>query len=120
MTPTPILIVTGPPASGKSDLARRLADALRLPRISRDAFKERLFDTLGWADRAWSKRLGATSYELLWLALEHNLAASTPTLVESNFRGEGPTARFRALAAKYPLIAHQVNCATDGPTLLRR
>ncbi len=120
MPPTPLLIVTGPPASGKTALARRLARDLHLPLISRDTFKEKLFDTLGWDDRQRSKELGAASYEILWLALEINLAAGVTTVVESNFRGDLPIKHFRALAAAYPFTAYQVNCVTDGPTLLQR
>jgi len=47
MPPTPLIIVIGPPASGKTALAHHLAADLRLPLLSRDDFKERLFDTLG-------------------------------------------------------------------------
>jgi SAM-dependent methyltransferase/predicted kinase len=43
----PFVIVSGPPASGKSHLARHLGDELRLPVISKDAIKERLMDRLG-------------------------------------------------------------------------
>jgi catechol 2,3-dioxygenase-like lactoylglutathione lyase family enzyme/predicted kinase len=119
-TPTPLIIVTGPPASGKTALARRLADELRLPRLSRDDLKERLFDTLGWDDREWSKRLGAASYELVWQILESHLAAGSPLLVESNFRGTLPTERFRELGRRHPFTPHQVNCVADGATLVER
>lgn len=120
MPPTPLLIVTGPPASGKTALARRLADDLHLPLFSRDAFKEKLFDTLGWGDRERSKELGAASYEILWLALANNLAAGIATVVESNFRGDRSLAHFQRLAATHPFIAYQVNCVADGQILLQR
>ena len=133
MPPTPLLIVGGPPASGKTTLARRLAADLRLPLLSRDDYKERLFDTLGtgWptattapnhdaTDRAWSRWLGGASYELLWGALETQLAAGVATIVESNFPGQRATGRFRDLAARHPFIARQINCVADGATLLRR
>jgi predicted kinase len=56
--PTPIVVVCGPPASGKTTLARAIADDLRLPLLSKDAVKEVLFDALGSGDRAWSLRVG--------------------------------------------------------------
>jgi predicted kinase len=84
--PTPLLIVvTGPPGSGKTTLARRLATDLALPLIARDDLKECLYDTLGWSDRAWSRRLGHASYVLLYHVAGQLLATGRPLLIESNF-----------------------------------
>lgn len=120
MPPTPLLIVTGPPASGKTTLARRLARDLHLPLLSRDDFKEKLFDTLGWEDRQRSKELGAASYAILWQMLESNLAAGITTIVERNFRSEFAVAELQRLAVTHPFIAHQINCYAEGPTLVQR
>jgi predicted kinase len=120
MSATPLVIVTGPPASGKTGLAERLARDLGLPRISRDAYKERLFDTLGWGDRDWDKRLGAASYAIVWQALEGHLALGLPVLVESNFRGEWPTHALEALRRRHPFTPIQVACVADSAVLVRR
>ena len=53
MAATPLIIILGPPATGKTTLGRRLAADLRLPFLGRDDFKERLFDRLGCRDREW-------------------------------------------------------------------
>jgi predicted kinase len=54
-----LILVTGPPASGKTTLAQPLARQLGVPLLGKDTVKEALFDTLGTGDRAWSRRLGA-------------------------------------------------------------
>jgi hypothetical protein len=59
-TPT-VIVVSGPPAVGKSTIARGLATRLTLPLLSRDAIKEALVDTLGYGDRLQSKRFGAAA-----------------------------------------------------------
>jgi predicted kinase len=76
-----LVLVTGPPASGKTTLARPLAHHLGLPLLGKDPIKEALFDTLGTGDRAWSRRLGAASYAVL-LALAGELPAA---VVDANF-----------------------------------
>jgi predicted ATPase len=76
-----LVLVTGPPASGKTTLARPLADHLGLPLLGKDTIKEALFDTLGTGDRAWSRRLGGASYAVL-LALVRDIPAA---VVDANF-----------------------------------
>ena len=91
--PLPLLIVvTGPPASGKTTLSRRIANDLHLPLISRDGIKEILFDGLGWSDREWSKRLGKVSYELTYYFVQLHIASGQPVIVESNFTEQAVTA----------------------------
>jgi predicted ATPase len=44
---TTLVLVTGPPGSGKTTLAVPLARRLELPLIAKDTIKEALFDALG-------------------------------------------------------------------------
>jgi predicted kinase len=76
-----LVLVTGPPASGKTTLAQPLARQLGLPLLGKDTIKEALFDALGSGDRAWSRRLGAASYAVL-LELARELPAA---VLDANF-----------------------------------
>jgi predicted kinase len=88
----PLVIVGGAPASGKSTLAKLLAQELRLPLLARDTLKEGLMDSLGSPSRARSRELGAASYALLFLVLDLVLDAGVGAIVESNFsRGRSET-----------------------------
>ena len=107
-----------PPGTGKTTLAQRLAEDLRLPLISKDRIKEILFDTLGWSDREWSRKLGAATMELLYSYMEIELAAGRSFVVECNFRPEHATARFLQLKERYGYEPFQVQCCTEGEVLL--
>ena len=55
------IVVSGLPGSGKTTLARRLADALALPLIDKDDILEQLFDSKGVGDAAWRRALSRES-----------------------------------------------------------
>lgn len=114
-----VIIVSGPPASGKSSLARQFAQELKLPLLYKDGIKENLFDSLGWQDRAWSRKLGQATYRLLYYFIEAQLAAGQSLIVESNFSPEA-TAKFRELQEKYPFRPFQVLCRAEGSVLVAR
>lgn len=120
MTRPTLVIVSGLPASGKTTLARQLAGDLRLPLIGRDDIKERLFDSLGWSDREWSKQLGRASWNLLWWAVETQLAAGASSIVESNFDPALDSQRVAAFQHRYHCRAVQIHCHAEGSVLVER
>ena len=78
--PRPVaLVITGPPASGKTTVGRQLAARLQIPFLGKDLFKETLFDSLGWQDRDWSRRLGGASMALLFRVAAALLNATRAT-----------------------------------------
>ena len=79
-----IVLVSGPPASGKTTIARPLAEALGFALLTKDDIKESLFTSLNGPpdDLAYSRQIGSAAMNLLWV-----LAAHCPQVVlEANFR----------------------------------
>lgn len=115
-----LVIIAGPPGTGKTWLSKRLALDCGLPVLRRDDLKELLFDSLGVRDRQWSQQLGGASYDLLFHMLRVLLATRRPCLVESNF-GTGPAAATLCSIVRdsgyRPL---QVLCRTEPDTLAAR
>jgi predicted kinase len=80
-----LIIVNGPPASGKSTLAEQVAAELGLPYVSKDALKEELFDSLGVIERTLTRNLGEASMRLLYTVAGSILDAGTGVVIEANF-----------------------------------
>jgi predicted kinase len=115
-----LILVTGLPCTGKSALARKLAARLDLPLLGKDLIKEALFDSLGWGNRAWSKRLGVASVTVLFAIIESELAAGRSCIVESNFHPEHDAPRVRELQRRHAAGVVQLLCVTDGEVLVER
>ncbi|MGA7521707.1 MAG: AAA family ATPase [Acidobacteriaceae bacterium] len=94
--PRRIVIVSGPPASGKTTLARPLARHLGFALLSKDDIKESLYISMGGApgDLDLSRRSGDAAMDLLWV-----LATRCPAVViEANFRTRSLQERARVAA----------------------
>lgn len=60
------ILVNGVPATGKSSVARFVADARGWPILALDSVKEPFFDHLGVGDREFNRKLGRASYQAIW------------------------------------------------------
>jgi predicted kinase len=56
-----IILLQGPPGSGKSTLGKSLSAKLNALFLSKDDLKEVLFDSLDVGGPEWSKKLGIAS-----------------------------------------------------------
>ena len=111
-----VILIAGPPASGKTTLARTFAERLCLPVLAKDRIKETLFDMLP-ADPDLSEPLGRASYQLL-LRLVGELASGPGAFIVDNaFRtDDGPVLK-RLLAGADVLHIH---CHAASDTLCAR
>ena len=79
------ILVAGVPASGKTTMAKRLSQALNAPVFSKDAIKETLYDTVGFASRAQKVKLGEAAFAMMIQAADECLAHGLPVILENNF-----------------------------------
>lgn len=115
-----LLVITGAPASGKTTIGKRLAADLGCTFLSKDLFKEVLFDELGWRDREWSMRLGSASMRLLYRVAAEVLNAGQSVAVESNFYPHWDNAPLSELQRRYDCRVVQVMCTAPGEVLWQR
>ena len=119
MRPT-LIIITGHPGSGKTSIAKRLSDHYRIPFISKDALKERMFDALGSRDKGWSLKVSAASHRIMDDMTSQILKSGSSVIVESNFKADIDSDRFRRIIETYHVPCIQILCTAKGEILFER
>lgn len=115
-----LLLVSGPPGSGKTTLGEKIAHDLKMPFFNKDGIKETLFDTLGWSDREWSRQLGIASARLLFHYIERQLAAGQSVVAESAFQAAYDAPRLPALREQFHCRVLEAHCTAAPDVLLAR
>jgi predicted kinase len=114
-----LIVVNGLPCSGKSKVAERLGQELKWPLLCKDTYKELLFDTLGYSDRAWSKRVSRAAYALQFDHSAQLIVSGVSHVLEGNFRWVENRSRFAELA-KSNVSMLQVHCHAQPAVLIER
>jgi adenylate kinase family enzyme len=120
MAKTLLIIVSGPPSSGKTSIAKKVAKEFHLPLVFKDGIKEMLFNTLGWYDKEWTEKLNSATFETLYYFIASQLEADLSFVVEADFKPDEHTKRFEELKQKYRFEPFQIFCNADKEVLLER
>ena len=107
------VVVSGPPASGKSTLAPALAAELGLPLVAKDTIRDALMSVLPVPDVDASRQLGRAPVAAMFA-----VAAESPcgAVIESNFHRSREIADLGRLPG--PIV--EVFCRVDRETARRR
>ena len=91
------VLVNGIPASGKSTVARGVADRLICPLMTLDTIKDPLFEHFGIGDREHNRTLGRASYGIIFNAIR-DWPDATRVVIDAWFGFQPPEVLERHLA----------------------
>lgn len=113
------ILVTGAPASGKSTMAGYLSEHFRIPVISKDLIKEKMYDEIGFNSRAEKVKLGNASMEIMYYVAEQFMNLNQPFILENNFEHVSKEGLF-AILEKYSYTAVTVRMTGDYEKIYER
>ena len=113
------ILVTGIPAAGKSTMAKVMSEKLKLPVISKDTIKERLFDNVGFQSRAEKAKLGIASMEIMYYVAGQLMKAGQPFILENNFEYSSEQG-MKNLLEKYQYSALTITLTGDYKVIYQR
>ena len=120
-TDRPILIiVSGPPAAGKTTIASEIGRRLGLPVFTKDTLKESLHDSFKWSDLESSRKFGFASTMLLYRMLDVQLSSGQSVIAEMNFYAEFDSPRILEMASRFSCQLFQVHCTAQPGILVAR
>ncbi len=80
-----IILISGIPGVGKTTLAQYLNKQLKIPMVSKDIVKEKLYDTIGFKSRDEKVKLGIGAMEVMYHFADNCLNIDIPIILENNF-----------------------------------
>ncbi|MBI4433540.1 AAA family ATPase [Candidatus Uhrbacteria bacterium] len=118
---TRLIVVCGLPGTGKTTLARALAQRWRLPCFQKDAtYKEPLYELLGGATLADSRRCGAIAMQLLFRGVEEQLRLGVSCILEAPLGYAEDMALLASWERVYHLEMVCMVCTVDEDERMRR
>ncbi len=112
---TLLVVISGPPASGKTTLARVLSARYNLPLFTKDDFKEMMFDNALPTNPAELRFYGQCSIHSLQIVTRQLLAHKISHIIEANFDSALFSPFIRCVEANYAFrcLQIQMTCSPD-------
>lgn len=115
-----LIIICGLPGSGKTTLAKKLSERLKVACIHKDTIKEALYSGLGLTTLEDSKKIGKPSVEIMLAIAAQQIENGVDVIIESPFNFSDDYELFEKWQEAYDLIVYSIICSIDGKERERR
>ncbi|MFS0780442.1 AAA family ATPase [Bacillus sp. 1P06AnD] len=115
-----VIIVCGPPASGKSFLSKEIASSLHMPLLSKDAIKINMYDSFRENKMINDRDISIASYTILFDMIKQLVSAQVNFVVESNFDYVESVEKMVEIRNEIDFRSMTIMCNADLKTLHRR
>ncbi|MBU1126311.1 ATP-binding protein [Patescibacteria group bacterium] len=115
-----LIIVCGLPGSGKTTLAKELAQRLNMAVFHKDEMKEILYDHFAGNDLEDSKKYGLAALVLLFHLAEQHVRSGIDIILEAPFYFEKDWERFCSWQEQYGVEVKTIMCDIDWKERAKR
>ncbi len=105
-----LIVICGLPGSGKTTLAKAVANKLNIISLHKDSIKENLYEIEGLSTLEHSKLVGLRSFLLLMKLAEPQIANKIDLILESPFRHEQDQRQLTEWEEKYQIDLYTIIC----------
>ncbi len=120
MKKSSVILVAGAPASGKTVLAKRIAEKYNLPLICKDDIKVQLYNSMKNESFIDDGTVAAASYGILYHLFESFVKVGADFIAESNFDMSISVSQINNIKKVYDFNSLTIICNADMPVLHRR
>lgn len=117
-----LILISGPPAAGKTTLSKKIVERFALPFFGSDAIKEIILDDLHWEKLSLETldNIGKTSFELFYYVLESFFKSSAVFVAEANLHPRWANKRVKELIMKNNVEVFYIYCKADMDVVKKR
>lgn len=114
-----LIIIAGPPAVGKSRFSAYLSRETGYPILEKDAYKEILFDDIGFQSREEKVKLGVAAMDLMYSEAARLLDMGISVILDNNFENSSLPG-LEKLAREHPCSPVTVRFTADHAAVYQR
>ncbi|MDD2646857.1 MAG: AAA family ATPase [Patescibacteria group bacterium] len=120
MSVSKVIIISGPPCTGKTTLAKKVASVFGLPIVSCDSIREILFDIFNCSNLVMFRKDREAGFAIMFNILKLLFTCNQNLIIDSTFWRREVRKELKKLQKQYKFKSLQINLKSSGIVLWDR